>query len=333
MGEYPIEGGQRYQLTRFESLIAFASLSAAWGQEDFGLGVTLNYAQMPYLRYNMVVDGTPDEGLNPYRSSWDVEAALELSDPAAFSAILGGWVRLADSVEVAATFRSATRFEASGDFSVSNVPGGTPFSEKQLTVNNPSAALTLTLPATARLGFRYAPDADQSGVAPFDLELVAAWEQWSSFDRFAVDLEGQLNLFAAEPVEDVNLEKQWRDTMSLRLGGSYALSEAIRLSAGGFFEQGATPREYLHLDFVSLDRFGLSGGAQWAITPALRLLISYSHIFPTTQEVSEIEGRVFQQRPLASCPDGCAGYPGVPANTGRFEASAQLLSLALGYTL
>ena len=329
--DYPVSGGQRYQLTRFESLIGFLGVSAAWGRRDFGFGLTFNYATMPYLRYNMVVDGTPDEGLSPYRSSWDVEAALDLEDPSAWNLIAGGWVRLGESFELAGSFRSETHFEARGDFQINNVPGGTPFSDAQLKVNDPSAALDLTLPAIARLGLRFAPNADAAGVAPYDLELVTVWEGWSSFDRFAVDLGGRLNLLANTPVDDVTLEKRWRDTWSLRLGGSAALSETLRLSAGGFFEQGASPREYLNLDFVTLDRFGLAGGVQWALTSELRLLASYSHIFSAEETVSESESRVYQQRPIATCPEGCAGYPGAPANAGRFEASAQLLTFALAY--
>lgn len=339
--EYPVTGGQRYMLTELDSLMVFYGASVAWGTEDFGVGATFQWAQLPRMRYSLVTDGvtapvdeqTAADSLSPYASSWDVEATLAVEDQFAPTGILGVWWRPHPAFEVALSGRVVpVIFEAEGGIELANVPGQSPFTPAQLEVPGDSAKLEIPLPPTARLGLRYVHREGEREV--FDVELDVVYEAWSIIDAFDADLEGSILLAGGAPVQDVSIAKRWRDTFSFRLGGTWRVLDALGLSLGAYFEQGASHPRYTHLDFLTVDRVGVAGGFEWAVYRGddgfgLDLVLAYAHTFQEDREVAESEGKVIQQRPIAQCPDDCGGYTGVIANAGTFESSFDLLSVAL----
>jgi long-subunit fatty acid transport protein len=336
--KYDPQGGQRYMLTELDALVAYVGLSAAYGTEDYGIGATVQYATMPKLHYSLVVDGaTPGAGLSPYASAYDVVSTIRLSDMFAASAILGAWWRPVPQFEVALSGRVApVKFHATGDVIVENVPVescpegekcGAQFDDGQLQVPGSSAAMDLTLPPTARLGLRYRhlDGADEL----FDIELDVVYEGWSVIDEYNLDLEGKIKLYGELPVQDITLPKKWRDTVSVRLGGTYAvIPSMLEVSLGGYWEQGATPLNYTHLDFLSVDRMGLGTGLTYK-TKRVELTLAYSHVFQDDRTVTETYGKVLQQRPVSQCPDGCNEYSGVPANAGTFKSSVDFVSVGM----
>ena len=333
--EYDQNGGQRYMLTKLDSLVTFTGLSAAYGTDTYGVGLTLQHAMMPKLDYTTVVDGSVNgAALSPYASASDVVTTISISDMFAYSAILGAWWRPTPSFELALSGRILpVKFEAEGKVTIENVSCpegercGASFSEDQLAVPGSKASLSMALPQTARLGLRYRGLKGDTEV--YDIELDVVYEGWSSIDEYALDLEGQIQLYGGTPVQDINIPKRWRDTLSVRLGGTYAaVVDTLDISLGGYYEQGATPHNYTHLDFLSVDRVGLGAGLTYK-TGGMELSLAYSHVFQETRTVTETYGKVMQQRPVAQCPDGCGGYSGVPANAGTFESSVDMVSLGI----
>jgi long-subunit fatty acid transport protein len=328
---YDVSGGQRYMMTGLDGLLAFAGLSAAYGEDTWGVGVTAQYALMPNMTYRMVVDGGSASNLSPYESEIEVEAEVKVSDMFAYSAIVGAWFRPTPSFEVAASGRVIpVRFNATGSVAVSNTPNGAQYAPEQLAITGGGASFDITLPPTARLGLRYRglEGEGEEAVERFDVELAFVYEAWHMMDTFNVDLQGTVALFGT-PLTPVVIEKRWRDTFSARLGGTYRLTDAVALSAGGFYEQGATPKQYAHIDFPSFDRFGAAGGLTLAAPGGVEVLLGYLHIFESSVTVSEQEAKVLQQRPIAPCPDACEGYSGVPVNAGRTTAAFRSFSLGL----
>ena len=334
---YPLQGGQRYMITKLDAKLAFIGASAAYGGENWGVGTTLQLATLPEMTYRMVVDGAVSDTLNPYLSAFDVEAELSVSDPAAFTAILGAWYRPTPSFEIAVSGRVLpVTFNTTGDIRVYNTPNETVFGEDQLEVTNGATSFDFTLPQTARLGLRYRGlDQDQS--ERFDVELALVYERWSVMDEINVQLQGGVQALGGSELTDVTIDKKWRDTLSVRLGGSYALNQDLKISAGTFYEQGATPRQYANIDFPSFDRVGLAGGVSYEVLAGIELIVGYLHIFEVEVTVDEVEAKVFQQRPINPCTSdgGCgmngsgAAYSGVPANTGRHRASFQNITLGV----
>jgi long-subunit fatty acid transport protein len=327
--KYPVSGGQRYMLTETDLLMLYYSASVAYGHTDsWGVGVTAQYVHMPSVAYSLVVDGQPGGELNPYASGSDVEATLRLSDPFAFSALVGAWWRPQPQVEFAASGRVVpAMLNPSGDFTLRNVPNQTTFTDDQLRVPGSKAGFDLVVPFSAKVGGRYRY-LDGGGQEVFDVELDVAYEAWSMVKDYQADLEGEIRLFANRPTDDVTIPKRWRDTVSVRLGGTWqAIPDTLSWSLGGFVEQGANAPNYVHLDFMSLNRAGVGTG--FKVTAGIvNLSASYMHIFQADATVSEEFGKVTQQRPVAQCPDGCSGYTGVPANAGKFVSSYDQLAVS-----
>jgi len=333
--EYDENGGQRYMLTKLDTLVTFAGLSAAYGTDTYGVGLTLQHAMMPEMNYTTVVDGSVSGvDISPYASANDVVTTISLSDMFAYTAIVGAWWRPSPSFELALSGRILPiQFDAEGKVEIANVSCpegercGASFGENQLQVPNSKAQLSITMPQTARLGMRYRGLKGDTEV--YDIELDVVYEGWSSIDEYALDLEGQIQLYGNTPVQDIIIPKRWRDTLSVRLGGTYAVvPETFDISLGGYYEQGATPENYTHLDFLSVDRVGVGAGFTYK-TGAFDLSVAYSHVFQEDRTVTETYGKVMQQRPVAQCPDGCNGFSGVPANAGTFESSVDMLAVAV----
>ena len=130
----------------------------------------------------------------------------------------------------------------------------------------------------------------------------------------------------------LDLARKWRDTLSARLGSTVQFWNGGSASLGAYYETGAVPPNYEHIDFMSFDRFGVSIGFGAEIG-MFHLQTAYMHVFQETRAVSESLGKVYQQRPLSPCPDDCVrdteGISGVPVNAGIFESSYDIFSLSV----
>ena len=332
--KWPLDGGQRYMLTELESLLFYVNGSLAYGEKDsYGVGLSLQVAMAPSMRMNMVTDGSPFGVLNPYASVNDVEAVLEVSDLFALSAIFGAWWRPIPEIELGLSGRIVpVSLDASGDFELRNIPGQTQFTPERLEVTGSSARLRLKLPPTLRAGVRYRHLC--GGEELWDVEVNVVYEAWSIMQSMDVEMEGQINLFAIAEAPNANIARRWRDTLSTRIGSTFHLGELATVSAGAYYETGAVPENYEHIDFMSFDRIGLSLGFGLELGP-VRLSGAYMHVFQEPRSVSEATAKGFQIRPLDPCPDACdfgAGWSGVPANTGVFESGYDIFSASIETT-
>ena len=333
---WPIHGGQRYMLTDFSALLLYPSIALAYGdRESFGIGATLQWVMVPSMKLSLVVDGTTEgTELSAYYSGTDVEAQIDMSDNTGFSALLGAWWRPVPELEVGVSGRVVpAQMRLDGDFSVRAIPGQATFTAAQLEITDSAAHLDFVVPPNARAGVRYRHLEGEREV--FDVELDVVYEAWSMVERYDVELDGMINLFAATEAADATIEKRWRDTVSVRLGGTGTVwsegEDALAVSLGGYWERGAVPENYEHLDFMGFDRVGLGVGVR-ATLGQMRLTAAYSHVFQGDRVVDERYGKVYQQRPVDPCPDSCdgnAGWSGVPANAGTFESGYDLLAVGV----
>ena len=333
--DLPTDGGQRYMLTGLDAILLYPSLAVAYGKKDcFGIGATFQWVMVPSMKLSLVVDGSPSGELHAYYSGNDVEATIELSDMTSFSAIVGGWWRPIPELEVAASGRVVpAALDLAGKFSLKNVPGQTQFTDQQLSVPGSAARMDLTLPPTAQVGARYRHLDGAHEV--FDVELDVVYEAWSMLEQYNVELDGTINLFVGAQAPDTVIQKRWKDTLSVRLGSTINVIDhentGLQLSLGGYWESGAVPEGYEHLDFLSFDRFGVGFGVAGRFG-LLKLSLGYNHVFQEDRDVDERFAKVYQQRPLDPCPEQCdggKGWSGVPANAGHYETGYDLLSASI----
>lgn len=173
----------------------------------------------------------------------------------------------------------------------------------------------------------------------YDIEFNMVWEDWSRLENFKIDPRGNLLLGGAEiDLGTLYQVKNYQDTFSFRLGGSYAINEWLSGHLGGYYETGAQPLEYTNVDFVSWDRFAGGLGVTFRLFDHLDLDLAYQHVFSPDRVVKN--GQVHQQVPLADCkgPDYTGEFctpkgtpPGNPQNNGTWSSSFQTASVGVTF--
>lgn len=316
---YPAYGPQSFMLTDMNVLMAYYSLAAAWKWKDvFGVGVTAQYVDLIKLDYGLVIDSTFTQGLDPIASdaSTQLSSTLHLEDRTSGTAIVGLWYRPHRRIELGLASRVVPVFlEPKSTMAVD---------KPTLVTDDIRVTMPLTLPATVRGGVRYIHHAKDRQW--FDLELAAEWEGWSAIDKYDVQVSGRIS---GQEIQNLRLGKNWRDTVSVRLGGDVnVIPGHLTVRAGGYFESAATPNAFSHLDFPSFMRGGLGAGLT-AGGRGIYGTLGFLHVFQEAREVTELEGKVFQQRPVRPCPENCGGASGVPANAGRFTSRFEILNLGI----
>jgi long-subunit fatty acid transport protein len=344
--EFPVSGGQRYMMLRREALILDYSASAAFShREMFSIGLSLQWISVPRLEYELVIDANQFPGdVNPVSSELDMRAKLAGSDPFTVNAIVGAWYRPAEFLELGVSLQLVpTRIEAEGTLSV--VPLSPEIQDEVVLRRDGEPAndvsLSLPLPLTARMGVRYRHL--RASVETFDLELDLVYESWSRVERFVMQGNGLIaNLLAQRlDVGSIQIDKHWRDTLSVQLGGDYApIPDRFTLRGGMFYESAVADPSYAHVDFVSGPQLGGSLGTS-IFVQELELAVAYEYRHQPKVAVSEGRARVLQEAPGSQCeppftdPDTChpqyLGQRAPAVNAGTYRAHSHVLSLDLLY--
>lgn len=133
----------------------------------------------------------------------------------------------------------------------------------------------------------------------WDIELDGEYQMNGRNDKQLLEYAaGQQVEFArsGQPVRAVDfaskteVEKHWRDQISLRLGGTYSvLPGKIGLSAGVHYENRGVDPSYMQVDFWPVSRIGLHAGVIFRIAKSVDLVASYAHIFQETVVVQSPE--------------------------------------------
>jgi long-chain fatty acid transport protein len=337
--------GQRYMMVSRESMILNYSASVAWKYADlFGVGVTLQWIHVPRLTYSLVIDGsTFPAAANPVSSNMDILSTVKGSSLFTFNAILGMWFRPVPYLELGLSGQVVP-----DDITVKSHLSVTPLGDLVGTVKltrdgslADDVTLTLPLPMIFRAGARYRRLDGKREV--FDLELDVDYTTWSRVNRLGIDANN-LQATAQSDVLTLNvisIEKHWRDSVGVRLGGDYAiLPNRLTLRAGGYYETAVSPTAYFNVDFPTGVQIGGAVGASVFVGP-LELAAAYSLRVQPTVSVSEGDARVYQQMPgskckapytdAATCNPNYYGQPGPVANAGTYSATSHFASLSVTY--
>lgn len=145
---------------------------------------------------------------------------------------LGLLVDLTDDLAFGASYRSEVKIDIDGEATFelppsleSSVPE--PYlSAVRGALANSDAKTDITLPAVGMLGLAY------SGIDRLVIEIGLRWEDWSSYDELVLVLDNG--------TVDVR-RKDWHDTTSYNIGGSYRLSDRVALLAGYLYGPSAVP--------------------------------------------------------------------------------------------
>jgi long-chain fatty acid transport protein len=343
--DYPVGGGQRYMMVNREAIILNYSASAAWKfRNTFGLGASLQWIAVPKLKYALVIDGSPYPGTgNPVSSELDMLATTEGSDYFTLNAVLGGWYRPAPFLELglsgqvlpsSMTTNSTLSVKATSPGLVGDVRlvrDGKPANDVQI---------TFPMPLTFRGGVRYRQLDGEKEL--FDLELDATYETWSSVQRFVVESHDLVANYQEQliPIGRIEIEKQWRNSLTLALGGDYTVLPGLLSARGGvYYETAVADRAHANIDFAGGQFLGFAlGGSLYR--GGLELALAYELRYQPPLSVSERDARVYQEVPGSPCRPPYTGsqchqaYQGLPApavNAGTYRSHSHVASVDVIY--
>ena len=343
--EFPTTGGQNYMMTKRQAIILDTAVSAAWKYHElFGLGVTAEWVSVPRLEYALMVDGNPFQAPNdPVTSQWDLLADTKGADWFVFNARVGAWVRPTPWLELGASGQVIpTDIETHSTLAVTPrdpALGTVALSRAGSAAND--VTIKLPLPMMARVGARYI--GLDGAIERWDLELDVEYETWSRVNQFAVETNGLSATASGQriPIGRIIVPKQWKDTVSVKLGGDVALvPDRWKLRAGAYYESAVAKPAYANVDFPGGPQIGAAVGGSF-LTGGLEVALTYQLRYQPTVTVSESDARVYQQVPASTCAapytdsttcdSHLMGRPAPVINAGTYNATSHLLSLAVVY--
>lgn len=334
--DVPSDGGQRYMMVEREAVILSYAASAAWRPHPiFGLGATAQWIHVPRLTYTLVIDGSPIPGdFHPVSSDFDMLATVSGSAPMTWNAIVGAWLRPTPSFQLAVSGQVLpAKIVAHSTLNVEpqRTNLGTLTIKRDGKLAN-DVNVTLPLPLLARAAARYRHVV--AGVEVFDVELDVEYETWSRVDRFTVDANHLRVDYGSDHVfiDRIEIDKRWRDTIAVKLGGDWAvLPRKLTLRGGAFYVSSVSTLGYSNIDFPTGPRLGGALGASVHLGGG-ELALAYQLRYQPPYTVTESQGRVYQQVPGSAClapyddPDNCNphqnGRPGPVVNAGTYQATS-----------
>lgn len=329
------DSATRYAFVEKDLLMAYYTASAAWKYEDwFGVGVSLQYVDMPKMQYSLVIEGPNATGGRPDKNLWDIRNTLDMSDRVGFSALVGAWARPLPWLEIAASARVVPiAIDATGEIHMEGTDNSILSEAEEVSLGG---AIHFTIPATVQVGARYVHLDGKREV--FDVEVDFVWEQWSVLDEYDVEFDAEgakftdlndptLVLLEFQP-QDFKLVRKYQDTFSVRLGGQWnAIPEHLWVRLGGLWESAAVPHERTMTDFASYDRLGVAFGLSGQLY-GVELSFAYAHLFLVPRNVYPDEAAVTS---LRLNPDFSGEIvPGPVVNAGRYEGGFDVISIGVG---
>lgn len=341
--KYPKDGPQRYMLTDLEVMILYYTLSVAWKYEDlFGIGVSLQWVDVPRMSFELVVDGNvAPKMVEPVESDYDMRSRITGSDRIGATAILGAWAKPHPNVEIGLAARVVPVWidlDAKLSVTAENLQLDEPPTLTKDGVPDDNVRFRMNMPAKVRAGVRYVHwDGDRE---VWDLELDVHYDLWSIMERFTVDAGLVATVGGAQVgIDTIKIRRNWMDTVSVKLGGDWnAVPERLWLRAGFFYESPSVRHGYEYMDAFSFHRFSPSAGLTvrfWKID----LSLAYSYVYQLPSVVTEGESRVYQQVPgspcaapytdTTTCNEHYIGKPAAPANAGTYLTEFHIIQAGL----
>lgn len=191
-----------------------------------------------------------------------------------------------------------------------------------------SANVKFQLPWTLRGGVEVRP------LKRTRVELAGTYEAWSMHDSIVmtpdnVKLTGVSGFPSEYQVSQIKLQRGFRDTWSVRLGGEQGFnlgSLGLDVRAGFMYEPSAIPTRYLSALTVDLNKYTIALGASLHVGK-WRFDGTYARVIGVSANVNPKTAAITQVNPVRANP------PTFPdrINGGTYQASANVIGVGLVY--
>lgn len=354
----------RYVLLEQELLILQPTLGVGYAitpQLRVGLSAQWGLGIFKFTNYTVPFGGDEDPAV-------DIRSDLEAQDWFIPGLIAGISYSPIDNLDVAASVHWVQDIEADGKVTLTTGAHGAGDMAAGIQSTVPRANVidgaTLETPQVTRfaLGFRYAdriaarPE-DPSAVSElsgrvedsmsnerWDVELDVTYEMSSAVEEFVVNMpadQADRTIFidsvgigglTSTPVPlpaAIHIPHQWKDQLSVRLGGDYNIIPGMAaIRAGVSYETAGQDPAYQNLDFFLAQRYGAHVGASVRLG-SFDVHLAYAHFFqdtvttkynPTDPSGTD-EAQLRQINPEED--------KGTYINAGKYESSLDVFSLGL----
>ena len=181
------------------------------------------------------------------------ETGMEIEgDDWAYGYSLALMAHLTDRLSLGVTYKSETRHNLTGDFSIDD-DGLNGYSDTSVTAR-------ITLPAYADIGLAWTQ-------GKWTLAGAVLWTQWSSYDQLSVNFGTTQGVPGVNAVDGMTMKTRWDDTFTFKLGAEYALTPQWDLRCGVLYDPSPVPDDTLDPLVPTGDRldftlgFGYTRGA------------------------------------------------------------------------
>jgi long-chain fatty acid transport protein len=174
---------------------------------------------------------------------------------------LGVHVKASDKIHVGLNYRSQVEMKVKDGEATFNVP-----SALKSSFPNTSFETKVQLPSVLSIGV---------GVKPIeDLTITAEanFIGWKSFDTLRFDFADN-----TPALQDRRAPRLYKNTMSLRLGAHYSVTDRLALMAGGAYDPTPVTDGFVSPDLPDADRWLITGGLTFKPTDKLTILAAIEY--------------------------------------------------------
>ena len=326
------DAATRYSTAELDTMVAYITAAASYKYKEwFGFGLGLQYMVVPKLKYSLVIIG-PAAYTNqnyPVNTINDLRADLSVSDWRGFTALLGAWAKPLPCLEFGFNARIIpVKVKAKGDVKLKGTENSVYKNlEEPIQVEG---KLEFNMPATVQLGARYMFVRQDREI--FNIEADFVWEQWSRMDAFRMATT-ELAEGPGLTIDPINiaLERRWKDTYSVRLGGQWnAIPDWLTARLGGWWESATQPNAYTTVDLPGFSRFGIGFGLSTSIY-GFEIGMAYAHVFQMDRTVEAGTGLVRQQLVGTEIDENgrATMIEGYAVNEGKYQSSFDIITVGI----
>lgn len=287
---------QRYALINHDIFISYPTLSAAYAVHPrFQVGLSAQLVVSHFVIRQAMYAGDA-VGLNPQRladedPNYDVVVSVDLPGQLGVTGVLGVLAQPTDWLSLGASFRPPIPMRATGKLELELKEGTVP--KATTTIEGNSATLQLTMPAEVRVGARVTLLDRRLGI-----NLDGVYQGWNSVDalRLTPNEVFMVQSGTRTPITPFVVEKKWKASWSVRLGGSFDIIKYLTVHAGVLAETSAVDNASFTVDYPHPDRLFFTGGLSGHLGP-VDLIAGFGYTPTSTVVVQQSEIRRGQTDP------------------------------------